>query len=533
MVGVASAAMSERDLSQRDVVDDRHARAERIRTEMGGADKVGRMRSEGDRTVREHIEAFLDSGTFRELGTFSRSMRPEDRGSTPGDGKIGGHGLVEGRPVAVFGDDITVRRGSSSLVGSRKEVRLYERALQMGVPIVHFGETGGARIPDIMGAEGISEGGELFPFFSTRRHRVPMATAIVGQSFGGSSFLSALSDFVVMVRGSCLAVTSPRVFEVATGEIISFEDLGGVDVHARTTGQIDLGVEDDEEAYAAIRRWLSYLPPNNGEAPPRADVATRGSLDPDHELVDLVPSRRTRGYDMRRVVTRIADPGSVMEMQPLYARNISCSLARLDGWAVAFVANNPMFSAGVLDPQACHKIIRLITVCDAYQIPVIFLVDVPGFMVGRKVEHDLMLHWGMRMMQALHLCSTPTLTVCIRKAFGLAWQAMNGAGQAAVGLYVWPGAEIGFMDPDVGVNVAYGTKLAAMADPSEREAERARLAAAVAEGTSPYEAAGVLRVDEVIDPAETRRVLAEDLAALAHRPLPPPQARSLASWPSC
>ncbi len=520
-------------MSEHDVVSDLHHRAAVIREQMGGADKVARMRDEGDKTIREHIDAFLDPGSFRELGTFARSMRLEDRGRTPGDGKIGGHGRVDGRPVVVFGDDITVRRGSSSLVGSRKEVRLYERALEMGVPIVHFGETGGARIPDIMGAEGISEGGELFPRFATRRHRVPMATAIVGQSFGGSSFLSALSDFVVMVRGNCLAVTSPRVFEVATGEIITFEEVGGVDVHDRVTGQTDLGVDTDEEAYAAIRRWLSYLPSNNRQRPPRAEAPARGSLDLDHDVAGLVPEKRTRAYDMRRLVARLADPGSVFELQPLYARNVSCSLARLDGWPVAFVANNPMFSAGVLDPAACRKIIRALTVCDAYQIPVIFLVDVPGFMVGRKVEHDQLLHWGMRMMQALHLASTPTLTVCIRKAFGLAWQAMNGAGQAAIGLYAWPGAEIGFMDPEVGVNVAYGSKLAAIADVDERERERRRLADEVGEATSPYEAAGVLRIDEVIEPAATRRVLAEDLATLADRPLPPPEARTLASWPTC
>jgi acetyl-CoA carboxylase carboxyltransferase component len=520
-------------MSERDAIDDLHRRAARIRDEMGGADKVERMRAEGDRTVRQHIDAFLDPGSFRELGTFSRSIRQEDRDKTPGDGKIGGHGTVDGRPVAVFGDDITVRRGSSSLVGSRKEVRLYERALEMGIPIVHFGETGGARIPDIMGAEGISEAGELFPSFSTRRHRVPMATAIVGQSFGGSSFISALSDFVVMVRGNCLAVTSPRVFEVATGEIITFEEVGGVDVHNRVTGQIDVGVDTDEEAYDAIRRWLSYLPSNSNERPPRAEPDTRGSLDPDPALIELVPEKRTRAYDMRRLVARIADPGSVFELQPLYARNISCSFARLDGWPVAFVANNPMFSAGVLDPAACRKIIRALTVCDAYQIPVIFLVDVPGFMVGRKVEHDQLLHWGMRMMQALHLASMPTLTVCIRKAFGLAWQAMNGAGQTAIGLYAWPGAEIGFMDPEVGVNVAYGSKLAAIADAEAREKERRRLASEVGEATSPYEAAGTMRIDEIIDPAETRRVLAGDLATLARRPLPAPGARTLASWPSC
>src|SRR3954454_8574300 len=295
-------------MAEHDPVIDLHARAETVRRDLGGADKVQRLHAEGQRTVREHIAGLLDAGSFSEIGTFSRSLRPEDRDRTPGDGKIGGHGTVDGRPVVVFGDDITVLRGSSSIVGTRKEERLYERALAMGVPIVHFGQTGGARIPDTMGAEGISEPGGLFPL-AARHHRVPMATAIVGQSFGGSSFLSALSDFVVMTRGSCLAVTSPRVFEVATGEIITFEEVGGVEVHARHTGQIDLAVEDDDEAYAAIRRWLSYLPSNAREPAPR--TARAGAMGPDPGLAELVPARRTRGYDMRRVVSCLCDEGSV------------------------------------------------------------------------------------------------------------------------------------------------------------------------------------------------------------------------------
>lgn len=497
---------------------------------MGGLDKVQSIRDVGDRTIRDHIDAFCDGGSFREVGTFSRSMRLADRATTPGDGKIGGHGRVDGRPVAVFGDDITVKRGSSSVVGGRKEQRLYERAMAMGVPIVHFGQTGGGRIPDLIGSEGISEAGEVF-VMARRRHEVPMATAILGQSFGGSSFLSALSDFVVMTRGSTLAVTSPKVFEIATGEVISFEEVGGVDVHARITGQIDLGVDSDDEAYAAIRRWLSYLPTNVHQPPPRAEPI--GALDPDPDLGELVPTRRTRGYDMRRVVARICDEDSVFELQPLFARNVSTGLARIDGWAVGFIANNPMFNAGTLDPEACQKIVRLVTVCDSFNIPIIWLVDVPGFMVGKRVEHDRMLHWGMRMMQALQLASTPTLTVCIRKAFGLAWQAMNGAGMPNKGLYSWPGAEIGFMDPEVGVNVAYGSKLDEIGDPDQRETERLKLVAEVGEATSPYEAAGTMKIDEIIDPAETRRILADDLEMLGNRPLPPPESRVLASWPTC
>ena len=358
-----------------------------------------------------------------------------------------------------------------------------------------------------------------------------MATMVTGQSFGGSSFLSALSDYVVMVRGSCLAVTSPKVFEIATGEVISFEDVGGVDVHARKTGQIDLGVETDEEGYNAIQKWLSYLPSNAWQVAPRHEPS--GSLERDHELGDLVPAKRTRGYDMRRVVQRIVDPESLLEIQPLYARNVVCGLARLNGFSVGIIANNPMFGAGTLDPQACHKIIRLATVCDSYNIPMIFLADVPGFMVGERVEHELMLHWGMRMMHALQNASTPTLTVCIRKAFGLAWQAMNGSQMPALGVYSWPGAEIGFMDPEVGVNVAFGSKLGRIEDVETREAERETLVREVAESTTPYDAAATMRIDEMIDPGDTRSVLAHDLEMLANREVPPPEARPLSYWPTC
>jgi acetyl-CoA carboxylase carboxyltransferase component len=334
-----------------------------------------------------------------------------------------------------------------------------------------------------------------------------------------------------MVRGSCLAVTSPKVFEIATGEIISFEDVGGVDVHARKTGQIDLGVESDEEGYNAIQKWLSYLPSNAWQVAPRSEPS--GSLGHDPDLGDLVPAKRTRGYDMRRVVQRIVDPESLLEIQPLYARNVVCGLARLNGFSVGMIANNPMFGAGTLDPQACHKIIRLATVCDSYNIPMIFLVDVPGFMVGERVEHELMLHWGMRMMHALQNASTPTLTVCIRKAFGLAWQAMNGSQMPALGVYSWPGAEIGFMDPEVGVNVAFGSKLGRIEDVEKREAEREALVREVAESTDPYAAAGTMRIDEMIDPGDTRSVLAHDLEMLANRAVPPPEARPLSYWPTC
>ncbi|MBD32512.1 MAG: methylmalonyl-CoA carboxyltransferase, partial [Acidimicrobiaceae bacterium] len=293
-----------------DPVADLHERRRRIREEMGGADRVARMRAEGTPTIRDHIDGVLDSDSFRELGTHGRSMRLEDRHNTPGDGKVGGEGRIDGRPVAIGGDDITVKKGSSAIVGSRRLHRIYERALERGMPYVYIGETGGGRIPDLIGAEGIADVAPD-PELTQRRRQIPMATMIVGQSFGGSSFQSAFSDFVVQVRGSVLAVTSPRVFEVATGEIIGFEELGGVDVHSRITGQIDVGVDTFEEGYEAVRKWLSYLPSNAWTNAPRSEY--RADLEPDESLAGMVPLKRTRGYDMRRFSAALLDPGTFME----------------------------------------------------------------------------------------------------------------------------------------------------------------------------------------------------------------------------
>jgi acetyl-CoA carboxylase carboxyltransferase component len=500
---------------------DLHRRADTIRTDMGGSEKIERIHARGGRTIRERITDLVDPGSFRELGTFTRSKRPEDRDDTPGDGKIGGRATIDNRPIVVFGDDVTVRQGSSSIVGGRKEERLAEHAFRHGTPIVHLGETGGGRIPDILGAEGISE---IIPFpsYGTRRHLVPMATVIVGKSFGGSSFLSAMSDFTVQVRGSCLAVTSPRVFEVATGEIIGFEELGGVDVHARHTGQIDLGVDTEAEAWEAVRRWLSYLPSNAWTPAPRNEPA--GALEPDPGLADLVPTQRTRGYDVRRLITRLCDPGSFFELRPTIGRNLSTGFGRLDGWPIGIIASNPMFEAGALDADACEKATRLLVLCDSFDIPVLFLQDVPGYLVGKKVEHERLLYKAMRFRQALTICRCPTLTVIVRKAFGLAFKSMNGSGMGADAIYAWPGAEIGFMDPDVAVNVVR---------PNATDDERAELSAQLSEVTSPYDAAGVLLLDDVIDPALTRRVLADDLERLSTRKAPPVERRPLSYWSTC
>jgi acetyl-CoA carboxylase carboxyltransferase component len=233
---------------------------------MGGTEKVARLHAAGRRTAREHIELLLDPGTFSEVGMFARSEHEIDRASTPGDGKICGHGTIENRPVTIAVDDVTVKRATSSLVGARKLARVYEQARRAGNPFVYIGETAGARLPDSLSATGYSNEA-VFPWLAARRREVPVACAIVGESFGGSSFIAGLSDFVVQVRGSVLAITSPRVIEVATGQQVSNETLGGTEVHERRTGQIDVAVDNDDDAYEAIRRFLSFLPSLAGDLP--------------------------------------------------------------------------------------------------------------------------------------------------------------------------------------------------------------------------------------------------------------------------
>jgi methylmalonyl-CoA decarboxylase subunit alpha len=506
-----------------DPVERLHARRRAVRSEMGGSERVERLHERGERTVREHIDGVLDPSSFEEVGTFVHSARAENAAATPGDGKIGGHGTIDGRPVTVAGDDITVKRGSSSVMGGERLRRLFGHAARCGHPIVYFGATGGARIPDSLGSAGfaqVSPGAELF----RRGRRVPMATVIVGDSFGGSSFVSATSDLVVQLRGTCLAVTSPLVAEIATGEEIAMEDLGGADVHARRTGQIDLAVDTAGEAYAAVRRFLSYLPSRSGERPPRT-AAIPGSpaqLEPDPELAGLVPRRRQRAYDMRRVLRRVLDDDTLFELAPSFGRTLVAALARLDGHAVAVLASQPNVGAGALDPDACEKAVRLLCLADAFDLPVLFVQDVPGFFVGTQVEHAGMLKHAIRLQTAVALAQTPKLTVVVRKAYGMAYFSLGGNDTGVDAVYAWPGAEISFMDPGVAANVVGG------GDPAARDAALAAMGAAI----DPYGAAGLMKVDEVIDPADTRAVLARALGRLERRAPAPPAERPLAHWPT-
>ncbi|HEY4096339.1 MAG TPA: carboxyl transferase domain-containing protein [Baekduia sp.] len=497
-----------------------HDRAQRIRTEMGGAERIDKLHEAGRWTAREHIDALLDPDSFREIGTFARSVRPEDRDSTPGDGKVGGRGTVEGRRVAIVADDQTVKRGSTSLVGARKMKRIFDMAVRDGVPLVFVGETGGARVPDIMGGEGFTE---MPPpaYIGRRRRRVPLVTLIVGESFGNSSFVAASSDLTIQVRGTCLAITSPRVLEMATGEDLTMDQLGGPDVHARVTGQIDLVAEDPAHAAQLARRFLSFLPSNADlPAPITAPVAP-----PDVDIEALVPENRRRAWDMRKLVHGLCDEDSTLELQPEFGRSVVTTLGRIEGRPVGIVGSQPMQQAGVLGPDACDKATRFICLCDAYGIPLIFLHDTPGFMVGSGVEHRGLLHKAMMMWQAVALAGVPRLAVIVRKSYGVADFAMSGVGMESDLLCAWPSAEVSFMDPETAANILLP------ADTVDRAAERTRIASEMTADIGPYGPAGIMRVDEIIEPASTRAVLAAALGDADGRTIVPAAQRPLSTWP--
>jgi acetyl-CoA carboxylase carboxyltransferase component len=465
-------------------------------------------------SVRAHVAALLDPGSFVEIGTFTHAV--DGSPGTTGDARVGGTGTIDGRPVVVAADNRAVLDGSFGEVGNERLERLLNLAITKGHPFVQLADGGGIRASETGGAEGLAEFGS-FGAFTTRLRKVPMASAILGDTTEAAAFLAATGDFTVLVRDRRLSLAAET------------NEPGD----PARSGLVDMVVDSADEALVAVRRFLSFLPANAWSPPPRAEPRP-SAKELDHQMVEMVPRSRTRAYDMRRVLTRLVDPapgapddapGELFELRPTIGRGLVTGLARIDGWPVGIFASNPMFQAGAMDPAACEKGVRLLTLCDSYQIPAVFLQDVVGFLVGRQVEHGRMLFRAVRFINALYASSCPTLTVLVRKAFGLAYETMNGRKYHTDGLYAWAGAEIGFMDPEIGVNVLYG-------DRKTLEEKRA-MVADLREGTSPFDAAGVMNIDEVIDPAATRLILARDLANLATRRVPAPEDRALRSWPAC
>ncbi|HSJ29277.1 MAG TPA: carboxyl transferase domain-containing protein [Acidimicrobiia bacterium] len=462
---------------------------------MGGPEKLARRRESGLLDARARIDRLLDPGTFVETGLFGESAtRQEDRGRTPADGKIAGFGRIDGRDVAVVSNDFTVMGASSSATNGRKIGHVKQVATRRGLPIVFLGESSGARMPDHMGSRGM---GTLLGQDGTqylRARETPWVSATLGHSYGSSSWYSVLSDFNVMRKGAVLAVSSPLLASLAVREEVDPEDLGGWRLHAEVTGFADRVVDTDEEALDTIRSFLSYLPSHHAEPPPVADVPA-GSGDAIASVLDLIPTSRTQVYDVRTVIEATCDAGSFFEIKPRFGRSAVVGLARLAGRTVGIVANNPLSKGGAMDTDGCDKITGFLVLCDSFNVPIVMLVDTPGFVIGTEAERRRAPGKIMNFMNALSLVTVPKISVILRKSYGQAYLNMGG-GRNSDEVVAWPTAEVSFMDPHFAVRVVDGL------EPGDAGYEESL--DRMSRDSEVWDMAAVYAVQSVIRPQDTR-----------------------------
>lgn len=468
----------------------------------GGKDRIDEQHKKGKLTARERINLLLDEGSFIELDRFALSQNlesyPEDR-RILGDGVVTGHGTVDGRRVFVFAHDFTVFGGSLGETFAMKICKIMDLAMKTGTPLIGLNDSGGARIQE--GVVSLGGFAEVFYRNVLASGVVPQISAIMGPCAGGAVYSPALTDFVIMVdKTSYMFVTGPDVVKSVLEENVTFETLGGAHVHSQISGVAHFFASDEPAAIQLIKAVLSYLPQNNLEDPPI--VKTGDERDRmDKELTSIIPSDRDRAYDMKEIIQRVLDLGSFLEIQPQWAPNIIIGLGRLDGHSIGVVANQPKHYAGALDNNSSVKAARFIRFCDAFNIPVITFVDVPGFLPGVDQEHSGIIKNGSKLLYAYCEATVPKLTVIVRKAYGGAYDVLGSKHIRADFNFAWPSAEIAVMGPEGAIKIIYRKPLADKAD-SKRvnafvEDYRKKFA-------NPYVAAGRGYIDDVIEPRETR-----------------------------
>ena len=469
---------------------------------MGGEEKVARQHEKGKLTARERIELLFDAGTFVELGLLAQNRDGSD--TAPADGVVTGHGDIDGRQVWVIAYDFTVMAGSMGAVGEQfKSARVRELALRYRKPIVWLLDSAGARIQEASGST-FAGTGWLFADQVVMSGVIPQVAAMLGPCAAGTAYIPGLADFVPMVKGtSSMALGGARLVKAATGEEVTDHDMGGSQIHCYESGVGDNEVDNDADCISAVRRFLSFLPSSNLEKPPF--VETGDPADRDVEgLEKIVPANPRSAYDVRKVIKAVFDGDSWLEIKPTWAKNIVVGFARLAGHSVGIVANQPMQKGGVLDSDAADKAARFIRMGNAFSVPLVYLMDVPGFMVGSQVEKEGIIRHGAKMLYATSEATVPKVTVIMRKAYGAGYYVMNGKGYQPDTIVAWPFAEISVMGPEGAVNIIFNKQVEAADDP---EATKAELVARIRESINPYLAAGWAMIDDVIDPAETRRVI--------------------------
>ncbi len=493
------------------------------KAELGGGQKaIDKRRKLGKLTARERLATLFDSDSFVEINELAESQAVEfgmQAKKVPGDGVVIGYGEVEGRLVFAYAQDATVLGGSVGTVHGQKICRIMDEALKMKAPIVGLFDSGGGRLHEGFFA---SKGVAGMFYRNTRASGViPQISAMMGPCAGVSVYSPALTDFIVMVEGtSQMVITGPGVIKSVTGEDVTLEDLGGAKVHSEITGQAHLVAPNEEACLKTIRKILSYLPSNNTEMPP---IATDGSDDPDRTddtLEEIVTANFRKAYDMRQVIRRIVDHGDFFELLPKFAQNIIIGFARLDGMTVGIVGNQPIVLAGCLDVNSSDKAARFIRLCDAFNIPLVNLVDVPGYFPGVKQEHLGIIRHGAKMLYAYAEATVPKITLALRKEYGGAVMAMCCVGMEVDLMLAWPIAKLVVLDTATAVNLIFRKEIQAADDP---EAFRTQMIEEYDHKYSnPFHAASNMLVDKIIAPKETRPQLIKALRMLKKKSRPKP-----------
>jgi propionyl-CoA carboxylase beta chain len=492
--------------------------AKRARARLGGGEKrIAAQHAKGKLTARERLELLLDEGTFEEWDMFVEH-RCADFGmagnKVPGDGVVTGYGMINGRLVFVFSQDFTVFGGALSEAHAEKICKIMDQALKVGAPVIGLNDSGGARIQE--GVASLGGYAEVFQRNVTASGVVPQISVIMGPCAGGAVYSPAMTDFIFMVKDtSYMFVTGPEVVRTVTHEEVSAEELGGATTHTSRSGVADLAFDDDVDALLMVRRFFNYLPLNNrekaplrrsGDAPERIDL----SLD------TLVPDNPNKPYDIKELILKVVDDGDFFELQPDNARNIVIGFGRMEGAPVGIVANNPMVLAGCLDIRSSIKAARFVRFCDAFNIPVITFVDVPGFMPGTAQEYGGIIKHGAKLLYAYAECTVPKITVITRKAYGGAYDVMSSKHLRGDVNFAWPNAEIAVMGAKGAVEIIFREDKSDPAKLAAREAEyKERFANPFIAGARGY-------IDDVIQPHETRRRICRSLMMLRDKRLEDP-----------
>ena len=478
----------------------------------GGARRIDQQHARGKLTARERLALLVDEGSFQEFGALATHNVVEfglDQQRFPGDGIVTGFGKINGRRVAVFAQDFTVLGGSFSEVQSQKICCIQDLALESGIPLVGLNDSGGARIQE--GVRSLAAYGEVFMRNVMASGVIPQISVILGPCAGGAVYSPALTDFVIMAGGSYMFLTGPDVIKAVTGEDVTAQTLGGAEVHTSRSGVAHLDTADESSAIEMAKRLLGYLPQNNNEDPPQIQP-----YDPrdrmDESLNTLIPRREDEPYDMRDVIGSVFDRESFLEIHPNFAPNAVVGFARLDGYSVGVVANQPAYMSGALNIDASDKIARFIRTCDAYNIPLVTLVDTPGFLPGIDQEYGGVIRHGAKIIYAYCESTIPKISVVTRKAMGGAYVAMGSKQMRNDLAFAWPTAQIAVMGAEPAVRVLYRDEVKSAADPAAKEREL--LAYFREKFFNPYRAADVGQIDEVIEPRETRPRLIRALEIL-------------------